>query len=200
MQCKKTFPVRCDLSLSSCESSTGKICHNIYCIKDIPLYRMKTFTFKYADSIYLSEWKRKKKTQCSKRVMRISVMLNRFIHVLSLAQFVNRMKKMPQWWNVSLVILYFTTWNQIWVDQRHALRADMIIVVSFETATLSCASCVKQKERNKRKWKKCLYLHRVVIHLLCITVCLVRHQKRFDQILIETVSKASNGDMIYNAE
>lgn len=48
--------------------------------------------------------------------------------------------------------------------------------------------------RNGRLW--CPYLQRAVVHLLCVAVRLVRHQERFDQILVETVPEATDGNVI----
>ena len=49
-------------------------------------------------------------------------------------------------------------------------------------------------KRNGRLWRP--YLQSAVVHLLCISVRLVRHQERFDQILIETVPEATDGNVI----
>lgn len=193
MQCNETFPVS---PCFSCDALLSILKYIIIILFNI-FHRVKTYTPKYTQNPHiLVNKKRQKSETVFEKWNENFLMLNRLIHMLGLTQFVNRMKKMPQSWIVAFVILCFTTWNQIWADQRHAWWLKWLLLCPLQQHLWA----VSLWNRNKRKWKKCSYVHCVVIHLLCVIVCLVWHQKRFDQILIETVSKASDGDMIYNVE
>ena len=74
---------------------------------------------------------------------------------------------------------------------KHFVWSKPCMPIAVITIALSNREDLK---RNGRLWRP--YLQSAVVHLLCISVRLVRHQERFDQILIETVPEATDGNVI----